>query len=90
MINFNDARSLVAAWTTAALHSVETRVIAAWVWLKAKLADYERRAVLRLLAPAMLDALKRLHARVEDLEKRAYDGESAIAADVRRFLAKHG
>lgn len=103
MINLHDARTLAAAWATALAHSVEgvfarlllalrmpTRIRAAWLWLKAAVAAYERRAVLRLHAPAMIDHLKALHARVELLERRGFEGESAVARSVGTFLAKFG
>ena len=97
IVNFHDARTFAAAWVTALWHSVERRVVVGWLcvvlgwlWLKTKLADYERRAVLRLHAPAMLDHLKQLHARVELLEKRGFEGESAVARSVGTFLAKVG
>ena len=97
IVNFHDARTFTAAWATALWHSVERRVVVGWLcvvlgWLrlKAAVAAYERRAVLRLYAPAMLGHLKALHARVEALEKRGFEGESAIAKSAGTFLAKFG
>ena len=90
MPNFHDATTFARAWATAALHSIEGAVMRGWLGLKARLAAYERRAVLRLYAPAMMDCLKQLHARVEALEKRGFEGESDIARSVGTFIAKLG
>ena len=76
------------AWIKALLRSIEARVVAGWLRLKVVVAGYEARAVARLHAADLKDALKALHARVVDLEKRTFEDESAIARRARDLLAK--
>lgn len=94
-MTITDLKLTAKSWGVALLHSAEARLVRALQWCdraiataKVRLAAYEQRAVARLHADDLKAALKALHEHVQDLEKRAYIDETAVAQRARQLLAK--